>query len=81
MVVRVTLNDSMDQHTSRATEPLLTVSEVAEWLCVSTGWVRDHANAGRRPVLPSIKLGEGKRAARRFRREDIETFIQHCHRG
>ena len=68
----------MQEALTHVRERLLSVSEVAEWLCVSTGWVRDHANARRRPVLPSIKLGQGRRAARRFRREDIEQFIQLC---
>lgn len=40
---------------------LLTVSEVAEWLNVSSGWVRDHATGRRQPVLPSIKLGKSLR--------------------
>jgi len=70
----------MNEHANER-ERLLTVSEVAEWLSVSTGWVRDHANARRRPVLPSIKLGHGRRAARRFRRDDIEEFIRLCRQG
>ncbi len=68
----------MDQ---RARDRLLRVSEVAEWLCVSPGWVRDHANGRRRPILPSVKMGKGRKAARRFRREDIEEFIRECHQG
>ena len=40
---------------------LLTASEVAEWLNVSSGWVRDHATGRRQPVLPSIKLGKSLR--------------------
>jgi excisionase family DNA binding protein len=40
---------------------LLTVSEVSEWLNVSSGWVRDHATGRRQPALPSIKLGKSLR--------------------
>jgi excisionase family DNA binding protein len=40
---------------------LLTVPEVAEWLNVSPGWVRDHAGGRRRPRLPSIRLGKSLR--------------------
>ena len=53
---------------------LLTVSEVAKWLCVSPTWVRDHASGRRRPKLPSIKLGK----ALRFRAENVEEFIRSC---
>lgn len=43
---------------------LLSVSEVAEWLGVSSAWVRDHASGRREPKLPAIKLGtqDGQRA-------------------
>jgi len=55
-------------------EKLLTPKQVAEWLGVSTAWVLDHASGRRRPYLPSVKLGK----AVRFRREDVEAFIQEC---
>ena len=41
--------------------PLLSVSELAEWLNVSPGWVYDHACGRRQPVLPSLKLGKAWR--------------------
>ena len=50
---------------------LLTVEEVADWLCVKPAWVRAHANGSRRPIIPSIKIGR----SRRFRREDIERWL------
>jgi DNA-binding transcriptional regulator YiaG len=36
---------------------LLEVSEVAEWLGVSPGWVREHASGKRKPKLPAVKIG------------------------
>jgi excisionase family DNA binding protein len=54
-------------HTGR----LLTIGDVAAWLGVSKGWVYDHTTR-KRPRLPCIRLGE----ITRFRREDIENFIE-----
>ena len=54
-----------------ARKPLLTVRDVAAWLNVSQGWVRDHATGRRRPILPSLKLGK----ALRFREDQVETWI------
>jgi excisionase family DNA binding protein len=53
---------------------LLEVSEVAEWLGVSPGWVRDHASGKRSPKLPAVKLGD----LWKFEKEKIEAFIQSC---
>lgn len=50
----------------------MTVEEVAEWLKVETAWVRAHANGNRLPLLPSLKMGR----YRRFRKSDIERFIE-----
>jgi excisionase family DNA binding protein len=49
----------------------LTINDVAEWLGVSKGWVYDHTTR-KEPRLPCIRLGE----MTRFRREDIEKFIE-----
>ena len=54
-------------------ERLLTPKEVAEILSVSVAWVLDHSSR-RRPYLPAIRLGK----AVRFRRSDVEEFIQEC---
>ena len=54
-------------------ERLLTPKEVAEILSVSVAWVLDHSSR-RRPFLPPIRLGK----AVRFRRSDVEEFIQKC---
>jgi predicted DNA-binding transcriptional regulator AlpA len=55
---------------------LLSTEDVAKWLQVSRAWVTSHANGSRRPHLPSVKLG----ACVRFKREDIERFIEQCER-
>ncbi len=51
---------------------LLTVAEVAEWLAVSQGWVREHATKKRRPHLPCIRLGKSIR----FREDQVEEWIR-----
>jgi Helix-turn-helix domain len=58
------------------TEKLLGVSEVAEWLGVSPGWVRDHARR-KEPRLPVVRLGEVRgKGLLKFRRQDIHRFIE-----
>lgn len=52
-------------------ERLLTVAELADWLGVSKAWVYDHIGR-KQPLLPCLRLGE----ITRFRREDIELFIE-----
>ena len=51
---------------------LLTSQDVACELCVSVSWVRDHAIGRRQPALPAIRMG----GILRFRRTDIDTFLQ-----
>jgi hypothetical protein len=51
-------------------ERLLTVGDVAELLCVSAAWVRDHSTR-RNPRLPVIRMG----SLLRYRRRDIEQFV------
>jgi hypothetical protein len=59
------------------TQRLLSVDEVADWLGVSTGWVRDHAAGRRRPRLPAIKLGDDDgKGLWRFQPDAIEDFIR-----
>jgi hypothetical protein len=56
---------------------LLDVSDVAEWLGVSKGWMRDHALGRRQPRLLAIKLGPAKgKGLWKFREEDVHQFIQ-----
>jgi hypothetical protein len=60
---------------------LLDVSDVAKWLGVSKGWVRDHASGRRQPRLQSIKLGPRKgKGLWKFREEDVQQFLleQRC---
>jgi hypothetical protein len=42
-------------------ERLMTVAEVAEYLRMSTVWVRRHAGGVRQPTIPSIRLGKAVR--------------------
>ena len=53
---------------------LLTAPEVAELLCVKVSWVREATRAGQ---LPHIALGR----YRRYRRSEIETFLETQCRG
>jgi hypothetical protein len=49
---------------------LLGPGDVARWLGVSAGWVRDHATR-KQPRLKAIKVGK----LLRFRPQDVEEFI------
>jgi hypothetical protein len=56
---------------------LLDVSDVAESLGVSKGWIRDHASGRRQPRLFAIELGPSKgKGLWKFREEDVHQFIQ-----
>jgi len=60
---------------------LLDVSDVADWLGVSKGWVRDHASGRRQPRLLAIKLGPAKgKGLWKFREEDVHQFIHNQRR-
>ena len=61
----------MESNAAAATRRLLGPSEVAKWLGVSSGWVRDHATR-KSPRLRAVKVGK----LLRFREEDVEAFIQ-----
>src|ERR1700761_1698635 len=50
---------------------LLGPADVAKWLPVSSGWVRDHATR-KEPRLKSVKVGK----LLRFRPEDVEDFLR-----
>jgi excisionase family DNA binding protein len=51
-------------------EGLLTPDDVAKWLRVPRKWVIEHTNRYE-PIIPHIRMGR----AVRFRREDIEAFL------
>ena len=50
---------------------LLGPSDVAKWLGVSAGWVRDHATR-KEPRLRAVKVGK----LLRFRPKDVEEFLR-----
>lgn len=55
---------------------LLDVGDVAKWLGVSKGWVRDHAAGRRQPKLQAIKLGTRKgKGLWKFREQDVQQFL------
>lgn len=56
-------------------DDIMTAQEVADWLKVSDSWVRDHALGRRQPRIPSIRVGT-RRGLLRFRRSEIEIFLQ-----
>ena len=55
----------------RINQRLLDPADVAEWLGVSAGWVRDHATR-KEPRIRAIKVGK----LIRFRPEDVEEFLR-----
>jgi excisionase family DNA binding protein len=58
-------------------EPMMTVAEVAEYLQVSTAFVRQHSSGLRQPTIPSVKLGKSVR----FRRASVEAFLKEQERA
>jgi hypothetical protein len=50
---------------------LITVTEVARMLGMSSAWVRQHSAGKRQPTIPCLKLGKSVR----FRRETVVAFI------
>lgn len=80
------MTDSSGPRNSEVSPParpkrLLDVSDVAKWLGVSKGWVRDHASGRRQPRLQSIKLGPRRgKGLWKFREEDVQQFLldQRC---
>jgi hypothetical protein len=60
---------------------LLTPEQVAERLCVSVDWVRDHSSR-KNPRLPVIRLGggPGHKGLLRYRASEIEKFISELER-
>jgi excisionase family DNA binding protein len=56
-----------------ATDGLMTVAEVSDYLGISEAAVRNRAKRGQ---LPAIKLGSSKRARVRFRRDQLDSWIE-----
>lgn len=56
-------------------ESLLTEQQVADWLQMPVLWVRKHSRPqGPEPRLPARDFGRG---SYRYRREDIEQWLDH----
>ena len=60
---------------SLSDDTLLTSKELAKWLKVKPGWIRDHVSGRRKPALPCIPLGDQRKQVR-FRRGDIKKFLE-----
>jgi predicted DNA-binding transcriptional regulator AlpA len=58
----------------KAPDRLLNAHEVADILGVDVSWVKNHCSRVK-PFLPHVRLGGGRYAMRRFRREQILEFI------
>jgi hypothetical protein len=56
-------------------DDLLYMRDVAEMLAVNVAWLRNHCTRIE-PFLPHTRLGFGKTAKRRFKRQDILQFIE-----
>lgn len=54
-------------------QPLLTVSDVAKLLNMSTAWVRQHSDGQRQPTIPSLKLGN---KSVRFSRPAVVAWVK-----
>ena len=65
------MSDFADVVSFTSGKRLLVPDEVAQWLGVSPGWVRDHARR-KEPRMKAVKVGK----LLRFRREDVEEFIR-----
>lgn len=50
---------------------LLTVAEVATWLALGEGWVREHA-----AELGGVKVGDDPRSPLRFTRAGVDEWIE-----
>jgi hypothetical protein len=50
---------------------MLTVGDVARWLALGEGWVREHA-----AELGGVKLGDDPRAPLRFTRAGVQDWIE-----
>jgi hypothetical protein len=59
----------------KSPEDLLDYRDVAKMLSVNVAWVKNHCTRIE-PFLPHSRLGVGRTAKRRFKREDILKFIE-----
>ena len=56
--------------------PLLTAEQVAEILAISIGTLRKNVSVSPESIPPFLKLGNAKNSAVRWRKSDIDTWIQ-----
>lgn len=63
--------DTANRRKVNPPEKLLTPDDLAEWLGVSAGWVRNHATRSE-PKLPVVRLGK----LMRFKASEIEEFLK-----
>jgi hypothetical protein len=59
----------------KSPDDLLDSRDVAKMLSVDISWVKNHCTVVE-PFIPHIRLGGGRYATRRFKREDILKFIE-----
>jgi hypothetical protein len=59
----------------KSPDQLMNSQEVADMLGVDISWVKNHTTRVE-PYLPFVKLGGGRYAMRRFRRDHILKFIE-----
>jgi hypothetical protein len=60
---------------TKSPDDLLDMHDVAQMLSVNISWVKNHCTRIK-PLLPHTKLGYGRGAKRRFKREDILKVIE-----
>jgi excisionase family DNA binding protein len=64
------------RNTEITTTDILTPEDVASWLQVSKKWLYDHTSRCT-PIVPHLRLG----GHLRFRRSDIERWLDSCLEG
>jgi hypothetical protein len=72
---RVAKLELVPASTERVSDRLLNSHEVADMLGVDVSWVKNHCTRVK-PFLPHVRLGGGRYAMRRFRRDQIIEFIE-----
>jgi excisionase family DNA binding protein len=60
----------MQQQESIVADDILTITELAEWLKVSTAWIYDHTSRAE-PMIPHIRMGGHVR----FHRGTVQKWL------
>ena len=66
-----------EPHASMSLEPLLTVEEVSELLCVPVSWVYERTRKRGQDRIPGFRLGKYWR----FREEDVIAWLERQRSG